>query len=56
MVKNGSQYELKDIDKNSLDQIIADIKLKVKVFYIQSIFDFQTLLDLAKATPNIHIT
>jgi hypothetical protein len=48
-------YELKDIDKHELDMIIHDIKLKIKEFYIQSIFDFQNLLDMAKTTPNIHI-
>lgn len=48
-------YELKDIDKHELDSIIHDIKLKIKEFYIQSIFDFQNLLDMAKTTPNIHI-
>jgi len=48
-------YELKDINKHELDMIIHDIKLKIKEFYIQSIFDFQNLLDMAKTTPNIHI-
>jgi hypothetical protein len=48
-------YELRDIDKHELDMIIHDIKLKIKEFYIQSIFDFQNLLDMAKTTPNIHI-
>jgi len=55
--KNGHTkiYELKDINKHELDMIIHDIKLKIKEFYIQSIFDFQNLLDMAKTTPNIHI-
>jgi hypothetical protein len=50
------KFELRDIDKPSLDVIIDDVKLKVKIFFMQSIFDFQTLLDIAKSTPNIHIT
>jgi hypothetical protein len=53
--KNNSVYELSDIDKTKLDKIIDEVKLKIKVFYIQSIFDFQNLLDMAKNTPNIHI-
>lgn len=49
---NGT-YILKDIDKTTLDTIIEDVKIKVKVFYIQSIVDFQMLLDQAKLIPNI---
>jgi hypothetical protein len=53
--KHNNIYELSDIDKNKLDKIIDEVKLKIKVFYIQSIFDFQNLLDMVKKTPNIHI-
>lgn len=49
---NGT-YVLKDIDKITLDTIIEDVKLKIKVFYIQSIMDFQMLLDQAKLIPNM---
>jgi len=54
--KNSTQYELSDIDKSALDVIINEIKIKIKAFYIQSIFDYQNLLDMAKATSSIHIT
>lgn len=50
--KNGG-YELKDIDKTMLDSIIEQVKVRVKTFYIQSIVDFQTLLDKARLIPNI---
>jgi hypothetical protein len=50
------QYELKDVTKYDLDKIIEQVKLTIKQFYIQSIFDFQNLLDMAKSTPNIHVT
>lgn len=53
---SNGQFELKDVDKQELDGIVNEVKLKIKVFYIQSIFDFQNLLDMAKSTPKIHIT
>lgn len=53
--KKGDQYELNDINKHTLNGIIEDVKIKIKSFYIESIFNFQNLLDFAKKTPNIHI-
>ncbi len=50
---NNGTYTLRDIDKVTLDAIIEEVKMKVKVFYIQSIIDFQLLLDEAKLVPNI---
>ena len=50
--KDGSCI-LKDIDKDGLDQIVYDMKVCIKTFYLQSIVDFQKLLDQAKLTPNI---
>jgi len=54
--KKNSQFTLKDIDKRELDKIIHEIKWHIKQFYLQSIMDFQNILDMAKATPNIHLT
>lgn len=51
----SGHYELSDIDKGELDSIVEDVKTKIKAYYIQSIFDFQNLLDIAKQTPSIHI-
>lgn len=53
---SSGKYSLRDIDKRELNVIIDEVKIVVKSFYIQSIFDFQNMLDLAKKTPNIHIT
>ena len=50
--KNGNVV-LRDIDKNSLDQIIYDVKSTIKTFYLQSIVDFQRILDKAKGTPKL---
>ena len=47
--KNKTGYVLRDITKNELDKIIDDVKSRVKLFYIQSIVDFQMLLDEAIA-------
>lgn len=51
----SGHFELKDVSKPDLNNIIEDVKAKVKVFYLQSIFDFQELLDIAKKSPSIHI-
>jgi hypothetical protein len=51
-----AKHELKDIDKDELNIVINDVKTHTKLFYLQSIVDFQNLLDMAKETPNIHIT
>jgi hypothetical protein len=53
--KKGSSYELRDITKYELDDIIYDVKSTIKVFYIQSIMDFQHLLDIAKNIQNIEV-
>jgi hypothetical protein len=56
VVKTGSgQYELRDIGKTELDVIVEDVKSTIKLFYIQSILDFQNLLDIAKNNQNIEV-
>ena len=49
-------YLLNDINKGALDSIITEIKNKVKILYIQSIVDYQNLLDKAKLIPNIEFS
>jgi hypothetical protein len=49
------QYELRDIGKPELDIIVEDVKSTIKLFYIQSILDFQNLLDIAKNNQNIEV-
>lgn len=46
-------YTLKDIDRDTLDAVIEDVKTKIKVFYLQSLLDFHTLLDTAHLAPKI---
>lgn len=53
--KHG-KYTLRDIDKSSLDNIITEVKVCIKTFYVQSIIDYQNLLDHAKLTPNIQFS
>lgn len=54
--KNGNnEYELKDITKNDLDMIVEQTKTHMKVFFMQSIIDFQNILDYAKTIPNISL-
>lgn len=48
-------FELRDLDKPSLDIIVDEVKSTIKLFYIQSIFDFQNLLDVAKNNQNIEV-
>ena len=52
--KDGS-FALKDIDRISLDKIVLEVKDTIKTYYLQSIMDFQKLLDIGKNTPNINI-
>ena len=42
------KWTLKDVTKPILDKTIESIKVMIKIFYIQSIVDFHTLLDNAK--------
>lgn len=55
VVKKGKLYELKDITKYELEDIVNDVKSCVKIFYIQSIMDYQRLLDIAKNIQTIEV-
>lgn len=48
-----NKYELKDIDKKTLDNIIKDVKNIIIEFYLNSLVDFQILLKEAKKIPKI---
>lgn len=52
--KDGT-FTLKDIDKHALDGIVFQVKDTIKTYYMQSLLDFQKLLDIGKNTPNINI-
>jgi hypothetical protein len=56
VVKSNNQFELRDITKKDLDNLIQETKSIIKLFYYKSILDFQKLLDMAKDAPNIHIS
>jgi hypothetical protein len=45
--RDNKSYELRDITKTDLDIIIEDLKIRAKVFYFQSLYDFQTMLSFA---------
>jgi hypothetical protein len=51
--KEGNNYVLRDLKKDDLDKIINEVKLRVKLFYIQSILDFHSVLDIAKTVPHL---
>jgi hypothetical protein len=49
------KYKLKNISNDQLLDIIKDVKKNVVTFYIQSIIDYQVLLDEAKLVPNLDV-
>lgn len=49
-------YSLKDIDKNALDSVLESVKINIKSFYLQSIIDYQNILDKAKLIPSIEVS
>lgn len=53
--KSGS-FELKDLTKPELDDIIYKVKKTIQLYYVQSILDYQNLLDLCKTIPNINVS
>jgi hypothetical protein len=55
MKTKEGKYELHDITKLDLDKVVADIKTTIKVFYLQSIVDYQNLLDVAKKNQIIEV-
>jgi hypothetical protein len=55
VVKNGSEYVLRDIDSKVLNNIIQDTKVCVRRFYLQSILDFHHMLDTSKNIPHLKL-
>jgi hypothetical protein len=56
VTKNANgDFELKDVSQHELDNVIENVKTTIKTYYIQSIMDYQILLDIGKATPNINM-
>lgn len=48
-------FVLKNISSEDLQDIITDVKKTIIKFYVQSILDFQVLLDTAKTIPNARV-
>lgn len=54
--KDGNnEYTLRDITKDQLHKIIEETKTNIKIFYMQSIIDYQNLLDYAKTVPDSNL-
>lgn len=51
-----NQYTLSDIDGEALNNIVMLTKKTVRRFFIQSILDYQHLLDTIKNTPNVKLS
>lgn len=56
IIKQKDVYSLKDIDKKALDIILDEVKINIKTLFIQSIIDYQNLLDKAKLIPSIQFS
>lgn len=54
--QSNGNYTLVDIDGETLKHIIHITKQAVRKFFLQSILDYQHLLDLAKNTPNVKLS
>lgn len=50
------EYNLIDIDGETLTNIINATKVAVRKFFFQSILDYQHLLDMVKNTPNVKLS
>lgn len=48
-------YKLKDLSNDDLAEIIKKVKQTIILFYVQSIIDFQVLLDFAKTISSIRV-
>lgn len=53
--KQNEEYILKDIKNDQLEIVINNVKTQVKIFYMQSILDYQTIFDKSTDLPNISL-
>ena len=53
--RQTKEYQLKDLTKVELDEIANKIKSTICMFYIQSLLDYQNLLDIAKSNHTIQL-
>ena len=47
IIKDQDQYKLKDIGSAELEAVVHELKRVVIMFYVQSVVDFQSMLDYA---------
>jgi hypothetical protein len=55
-VKVGHGYRLKNLTSKELEDIIKEVKHHIIVFYVQSIVDYQALLDYCKKIDSIRVS
>jgi hypothetical protein len=53
--KTDGSWGLKNVSTKSLDDVIKRVKETIKLYYLQSLMDYHSLLDIGKTTPNINI-
>jgi hypothetical protein len=53
--RQTKEYQLKDLTKAELDTITDKTKSTICMFYIQSLLDYQNLLDIAKSNHSIQL-
>lgn len=51
----GGGYTLRNLGRAQLDAIVYKVRDTIKTFYVQSILDFQSLLEVGKKVPNINV-
>ena len=54
--KTKTGYKLHDIDSNALETIIQKTKEQIRLMYIESLMNYQYLLDRAKNIPNVKLS
>lgn len=56
METSYGSYELKDVDSNKLDDIITRTKICIRLFYIESILQYQYLLNTVKNIATLKVS
>lgn len=56
VTKTSDGFELNNISSTHLDQIIEDTKISIRLFILQSLLDYQHMLNMVKNIPNVKIS
>lgn len=54
IIQEKNNYELRNLTAHDVNKIIQDVKIEIQQFYIQSILDFQIILDNATKIPKFN--